>query len=224
MTEVLRLLGIRKFCAVIRGRKFCAALRGPRSEALRLAQAVALEAVEALEALAITLRITLGFISMAHGADALLISAHDCQAPEPMFGDQVVALDALQAQALDVTGARAMAQRLLEQTARSTDPSGRLSAAKDLAGKKGSPVSERDQLAVLLRSLASLLRDLGILSSRGNPASLANADLEAELTRLAASFDPERSMRAFTAVDRALAALERNASPKIVADWLVLQL
>jgi hypothetical protein len=31
-------------------------------------------------------------------------------------------------------------------------------------------------------------------------------------------------MRAFTAVDKALGALERNASPKIVADWLVLQL
>ena len=131
---------------------------------------------------------------------------------------------ALAAQSVDLTEARAAAQRLLEQTARSTDPSGRLSAAKDLAGKKGSPGSERDQLAVLLRSLASLLRDLGMLSSRGNPASLANADLEAELTRLAVSFDPERSTRAFTAVDRALAALERNASPKIVADWLVLQL
>jgi hypothetical protein len=31
-------------------------------------------------------------------------------------------------------------------------------------------------------------------------------------------------MRAFGAVDRALGALERYASPKIVADWLVLQL
>ena len=51
-----------------------------------------------------------------------------------------------------------------------------------------------------------------------------NADLLADLERLTASFDSERSMRAFTAVDRALAALERNASPKVVADWLVLQL
>jgi hypothetical protein len=31
-------------------------------------------------------------------------------------------------------------------------------------------------------------------------------------------------MRAFTAVDQALVALERNASVKLVADWLVLQL
>jgi hypothetical protein len=31
-------------------------------------------------------------------------------------------------------------------------------------------------------------------------------------------------MRAFTAVDRALMALERNAGVKVVADWVVLQL
>jgi hypothetical protein len=31
-------------------------------------------------------------------------------------------------------------------------------------------------------------------------------------------------MRAFGAVDRALAALDRNVNPKVVADWLVLQL
>jgi DNA polymerase III subunit delta' len=131
---------------------------------------------------------------------------------------------ALEAQSVDLTEARAAAQRLLEQTARSGDPAMRLNAAKDLAGKKGSPASERDQLAVLLRSLASLLRDIGILASHANPESLANADLQQELTRLTASFDGERSMRAFGAVDQALAALDRNASPKIVADWLVLQL
>ena len=127
---------------------------------------------------------------------------------------------ALEAQSVDLTEARAAAQRLLEQTSRGGDPSGRLNVAKDLTGKKGSSASERDQLAVLLRSLASLLRDLGILANHGDPASLANADLERELTRLTGSFDSERSVRAFTAVDRALAALERNASPKIVADWI----
>jgi hypothetical protein len=38
------------------------------------------------------------------------------------------------------------------------------------------------------------------------------------------SFDNERSLRAFAAVDRALNALDRNASPKIVADWLSFQI
>ena len=53
---------------------------------------------------------------------------------------------------------------------------------------------------------------------------LANADLEAQLETLSSSFDAERSLRACTAVDRALAALDRNASAKVVADWLLLEL
>ena len=131
---------------------------------------------------------------------------------------------ALEAQSVDLTDARALAQRLLEQTARVSDPARRIESAKDLIPKKSSAASERDQLAVCLRVMASLLRDLGILANRADPSSLANADLQGPLSRLTDAFDSERSMRAFGAVDRALAALERNASPKVVADWLVLQL
>jgi len=53
---------------------------------------------------------------------------------------------------------------------------------------------------------------------------LSNADLQPGLGRLAHTFGSDRCAQAFAAVDRALSALERNASPKIVADWLVLQL
>jgi hypothetical protein len=38
------------------------------------------------------------------------------------------------------------------------------------------------------------------------------------------AYQGERGVRAFTAVDRALTALDRNAGAKVVADWLVLQL
>ena len=131
---------------------------------------------------------------------------------------------ALASQSVDVADARAAAQHLLEEVADLTDPVRRLDAAKDLTGKKATSAGERDQLAAMLRSMATLLRDLGILATRANPESLANADLAEDLGRLAARFGSERSMRAFGAVDRALAALERNASPKVVADWLVLQL
>jgi hypothetical protein len=96
--------------------------------------------------------------------------------------------------------------------------------ARELTGKKSSPAGEREQLAACLRALSSLLRDLGILAIHADPSALANADLQAELGRLSASYDSERSLRAFTAVDQALGALERNASPKLVADWVVLQL
>ena len=131
---------------------------------------------------------------------------------------------ALQAESASRTEARASAQRLLVHAARVTDPSRRIDAARDLTGKKGSPAGEREQLAVLLRALSSLLRDLGILSTRADARMLANADLQDDLQRLTAAYDSSRSMRAFTAVDQALAALERNASPKLVADWVALQL
>ena len=131
---------------------------------------------------------------------------------------------ALDARSVDLAGAREMAQRLLEHAARVTDPARRLDAAKDLAGKKSTSAHERDQLAVCLRVLASLLRDLGILAANADPRTLANPDLQADLQRLTRTFDGDRSMRAFAFVDEALGALERNANPKVVADWLVLQL
>ena len=132
---------------------------------------------------------------------------------------------ALEARSVGLAAARASAQRLLEDAARTSDPTRRLEAAKELTAAKGSGgAGERDQLAVCLRTVSSLLRDVGILASRGDARALANADLEPVLARLAATFDGDRAARAFSAVDRALAALERNASPKVVADWLVLQI
>jgi DNA polymerase III subunit delta' len=131
---------------------------------------------------------------------------------------------ALSAASMDLTDARESAQRLLEQAARNTDPVRRLDAARELTGKKGTPAGEREQLAACLRVVGSFLRDMGLLAVNGDRRVLANADLEAPLTALSRSFDAARSQRAYVAVDQALAALERNASPKIVADWLVLQL
>lgn len=130
---------------------------------------------------------------------------------------------ALAAATVDVMEARQSATALLEHAARVADPSRRLEAAKALTGRK-STSEDRDRLSVCLRSLASLLRDLGILAEGADRRTLANADLEPQLAQLAQTYDAVRSMRAFGAVDRAIAALERNASPKVVADWLVLQL
>ena len=53
---------------------------------------------------------------------------------------------------------------------------------------------------------------------------LANADLAPQLRVLAKTFDTDRTVRAYASVNQALDALDGNASPKIVADWLVLQL
>ena len=137
---------------------------------------------------------------------------------------------ALALRTLDLVGARDAARRLLEDIAQSSDPARLLGSAKDLiagkgrAGKRSTPAAERQQLAVSLRALASLLRDLGLLTCDADAGLLSNADLQPGLGRLAIGFGGERSARAFASVDRALGALERNASPKVVADWLVLQL
>ncbi len=119
--------------------------------------------------------------------------------------------------------ARQAAADLLETAARTDDPRRRLEGAKALAGAARGG-SDREELARRLRALGSILRDLGALLSRADERCLANADLRPLLQRLQRSFDGERALRAFSAVDRALSALERNASPKLVADWLAFQI
>lgn len=119
--------------------------------------------------------------------------------------------------------ARDAAVGLLQTVAGSADPRRRLQGAKALGGAaRGS--SEREALSRRLHALSSILRDLGVLLSRADDHSLANADLRPLLDGLLPSFDGERALRAFSAVDRAQNALERNASPKIVADWLAFQI
>jgi DNA polymerase-3 subunit delta' len=119
--------------------------------------------------------------------------------------------------------ARTAAVRLLESAASSRDPRRRLEGAKALTGAARGG-SDRDELARRLKALASMLRDLGILRAGADERWLANADLRPVLQRIEGSFDGERTLGAFASVDRALSALDGNASPKIVADWLALQI
>jgi DNA polymerase-3 subunit delta' len=131
---------------------------------------------------------------------------------------------ALSSESADLVDARETATRVLHNAARAADPATRVGTAQDLASKKGSPMNERDQLAACLRIMASVLRDLGLMASQADGAVIANADLRSDLETLSRSYDAKRTVRAYTAVDEALAALERNANAKVVADWLVLQL
>lgn len=117
--------------------------------------------------------------------------------------------------------AREAARQLLREVARA-DARQRIEAARQL-GKPTGTVGEREQLAAQLQAFGSLLRDLVLLSTRGDDRALANRDLKPELETVLGSYGPERSNRAFALVDRALAALERNASPKIVAGWLAVR-
>jgi len=120
----------------------------------------------------------------------------------------------------DAMEARDAAARLLQGAANSTDPRRRLDGAKALTGGAG----DRDELSRRLLAMSSLLRDLGLLAARADERTLANADLKPQLQALTRAYDGDRTLKAFAVVDRALWALDRNASPKIVADWLALNL
>jgi DNA polymerase-3 subunit delta' len=120
---------------------------------------------------------------------------------------------------------RAAALRVLERVANAGDARDRLDATREMSGKgRGTGASERDALGSHLHAIAALLRDVGLVAANGDRAALASVDLLPALESLAPAFDRDRSIDAFAAIDRALEALDYNASPKTVADWIVLQI
>jgi DNA polymerase-3 subunit delta' len=131
---------------------------------------------------------------------------------------------ALETSAGELVEARDVAARVLAHAAANPDPRRRIEGAKDLLAKTGGGgAGDRQQLSAHLRAMASLIRDVELLATGADSRGLANPDVQPALARLA-PFQGDRGIRAFTAVDQALVALERNAGVKIVADWLVLQL
>ncbi len=116
--------------------------------------------------------------------------------------------------------ARAAALSALRTAAGAASPKVRLQAAAGLVSGKTSSAGEREALARRVTMLGSLLRDLALVSNGGRAGQLANGDLAADLEELAPAFGGDRALKAFAAADRAVAALRRNASPKIVAAWL----
>jgi len=158
-------------------------------------------------------------LERAHG-----VPAGEAQALAAVSGGSVGA--ALEKGAASLANARAAAERLLAQLARPRDVHARLGATREIVGKtaKGYGAGERESLAVHLRAVHALLRDISVLSSGADEPVLSNVDLRDALARLAPAFDGPRLAGAFGAVDQALTALEGNASPKIVADWVVLHI
>jgi DNA polymerase-3 subunit delta' len=121
--------------------------------------------------------------------------------------------------------ARDDAERVLSATARSGDAGRRLETAKELQPPGNMvPAEQRQYLASRLRAMSSLLRDVEVLATRADERVLANTEVRPALERLAPAYAGERGVRAFTAIDEALMALDRNVGVKVVADWVVLQL
>jgi DNA polymerase III subunit delta' len=132
---------------------------------------------------------------------------------------------ALGASASELAEARDVAQRVLIAAANERSSGRRIEAAKDLLENTGAGgAGDREQLSSHLRAMASLVRDAEAVALRVDERVLVNRDLRPLLDRLATTYRGDRAVRAYTAIDRALIALERNAGVKIVADWLALQL
>jgi DNA polymerase III subunit delta' len=133
---------------------------------------------------------------------------------------------ALDMEADEILEARAVARQVLAFAGANRDPRRRIDGAKTLLTNigGGKAAADRERLSSYLRAMATLLRDTELISTGGDLGTLANADLRPALDELGQVYQGERGTRAFSAIDQALVAIERNAGVKIVADWLVLQL
>jgi DNA polymerase-3 subunit delta' len=130
---------------------------------------------------------------------------------------------ALAGEADEFADARGDAEGLLRASRQRRSPRDRIEGAKDLVKGGGGPASaERDHLGLRLHAMSSIARDLGLLASGGNKTLLANGDLQPQLEKLGSSVDAGDALRMFEAIEEAQEALERNVSPKVVADWLAL--
>lgn len=119
--------------------------------------------------------------------------------------------------------ARDAALGVLRTVAGARSPRERLGAASLLlSGKSGA--REREELGTRLRMLASLARDIALLSHGAPAEGAANVDLANELEALAGRLGGARAIRVFAAADKAGAALARNANPKVVASWLAVRM
>ena len=118
------------------------------------------------------------------------------------------------------TDARSDAGNMLQAAGR--DPRTRLEQAKELLKGGGTAASEREHLGARLLAMTALIRDAGLVASGADARLLANLDQRPVVDSLARSLGVDRIGRIFTAITRAEDALERNVSPKVVADWLAI--
>jgi DNA polymerase-3 subunit delta' len=175
-------------------------------------------------------QIRCGPLSVAEIADVLRrergLSERDARAAAIVAAGSVAR--AIEATSEESTGARSQALALLQEAAAAREPSRLLDAMKATFGMEKrpgpAPAVEREQVTLSLRALSSLLRDVTMIGANARAGDLANADLQPDLERVAASLGRARLIRAFAAVDCALAALGGNANPKIVVDWLAFQI
>lgn len=133
---------------------------------------------------------------------------------------------ALRSASGELAASRDVAVHLLESVASARDVRGRLEGARAFtagSGSKRAPAAGRAEVRRRLRLVATLLRDAEVAAAKAD-APLANADLDERVRTLSATYGGKRGLRAFRAVNEAMDALDRNVSPKTVADWVACRL
>ena len=168
-----------------------------------------------------------GQLSAAEIVDVLTAHGYDASIARPAAASAGGSVGrALETASGELAVARNAAVGLLDSVSSARDARARLAGAKEFVAGKGSrraPAADRHELRRRLQALTSLLRDIEVVTV-GSDAPLSNADLDRQLRRLAAAYGEGRGLRAFSAVDQASDAVDRNGSPKVVADWLACQL
>jgi DNA polymerase III subunit delta' len=172
------------------------------------------------------MRLSFGRLSERDVADVLVrdhgVAERDARAAAALADGRVG--EALALGSTDVAVLREAALLLLRQAASTTSVATRLQAAAVLSMGPSRKERTREDVALLLRMLASMLRDLELLNHGAEVSSLANPIVADELASLTRGYAGDRARDAFATVDRALMALERNAGTKVVSEWVATQL
>jgi DNA polymerase III subunit delta' len=124
----------------------------------------------------------------------------------------------------DLSMFRELAMALLQHSANRSDSPSRVQAASALHTGSSKKERTREDVAIVLRLMASMLRDLEAINAGADRSVLANPLLTGDLEALARAYSGDRARTAFGSVDRALTALERNAGIKVVTEWLAVQM
>ncbi len=170
-----------------------------------------------------TMRLTFGRLTLDQVAQ-LLVRDHGC---EPVDARRLAGLSdgsigaALALGSSDLTETRDAAVQLLG-AAGERELAGRIAVAKAVVGTK--PERSRQDMVAVLRLASSLVRDLSLLHAGSDRRLLANGDIADRLDRLARTLPAPSARKAFAVLDRGLTALERNAGPKLVAEWVAAEL
>lgn len=171
-----------------------------------------------------TMRLTFGRVPVAD-IERILVTEHAVAPAEArrlaMLADGSPGA-ALGLASSDVDQARAAAVLLLRAAA-APDLAARIAIAKAVIGEK-KPERTRAEMHAVLGAAGTLVRDVALLHAGVDRALLANGDVADDLERLARTLSAAAARNAFAVIHRGRAALDGNAGPKLVTEWIAAEI